>query len=234
MRYTTRETTFRNADGTFNTTSELIFTPTLQDHRTIFTCQVYHLTSKEQVIKRIILTVNYGPELVIHYRTSDSDVFLPLLKNFIYVEHQSFLELNCTADSNPASIVIWLKKFWARRGGIQLVAGVSSSILKKMNVDHSDSGDYICRAHNGYDSKESALTISLTSDFGSSFPVRSITMPIFVVSITLMLIWCCKRKGWCGPCNSGNSKQNEHRGRSGECSTAEDVDVQKKITTSEL
>ncbi|XP_038635083.1 sialic acid-binding Ig-like lectin 11 [Scyliorhinus canicula] len=113
------------------------------------------------------LHVDDGPELVIHYRTSDSDVFLPLLKNFIYAEHQSFLELNCTADSNPAPTVIWLKKYWARHGGIQLVAGVSSLILKKMNVDHSDSGDYICRAHNAYDSKESAVKISLTSDFGS-------------------------------------------------------------------
>ncbi|XP_060702717.1 sialic acid-binding Ig-like lectin 10 [Hemiscyllium ocellatum] len=164
-RYRTQEFTFSNMDGTFNTTSQLTFVPTSQDHGLIYTCQVNHSTNEKQIIKQIRLKVNYGPKLVIYYRTSDTDMFHRLDQDHIHVKHQTFLELNCTADSNPVATVIWKKI--SQEQSLQLAAGVNISMLKIASIEYSDSGAYLCGAQNDYGFQEFPVNIYLKSDLGS-------------------------------------------------------------------
>uniref|UniRef100_UPI00398ED3AC sialoadhesin-like n=1 Tax=Pristiophorus japonicus TaxID=55135 RepID=UPI00398ED3AC len=219
----------RNSDGTFSITSQMTFIPISQDHGTICTCQVLHTTSNERIIKHITLNVNYGPQPIIHYRTSDSDKLCPLLQCTINVMPQSFLELNCTADSNPAPSVTWEKKSRGQR--IQLYSGKSNLGYTKASIDDSDSGEYICRAFNDYGLKEHAVVIYITSGWKSSFLLRSVSVPIFVVSVILLLIWSSKWKDRYGPCNCRHSKRHENQGSSVKSDRVEDADAHEdKIT----
>ncbi|XP_072885644.1 synaptogenesis protein syg-2-like [Hemitrygon akajei] len=232
VKITTRLSPFRNFDGTFNATSQMNFTPTLQDHKTIRTCQVLHTTSKEWIIKNITLNVKYGPQPVIYYRNSILDHFEPLLENIIYIEPQSYLELRCTTDSNPASNVIWMKS-----GGhterIQLANGVGNSVLLNKKTDDSYNGMYICSADNEVGSKELPLAIHVIAAWKSYFTHRFVTVPIFVMTVVLLLLWTNKDR--CFLCNRRNTKQLKNQHQWIKDNTYEDVGNQEdKIMTSEF
>lgn len=76
---TTKLSPSRNSDGTFNATSQISFTPTLQDHRTVCTCQVLHTTSKEWIMQHITLNVNckYVHFMLFHYNLQLRTMDLP-------------------------------------------------------------------------------------------------------------------------------------------------------------
>lgn len=109
-----------------------------------------------------------GPQPAIHYRNSIAHQLQPLLQDIIYVEPQSYLQLNCTTDSNPISTVIWMKS-GEQTERIQLTIGLSHSNLQKEKIDDSFNGKYICRAYNSYGAKESSVRVYVTSDWKSKY-----------------------------------------------------------------
>ncbi|XP_041030368.1 sialic acid-binding Ig-like lectin 12 isoform X2 [Carcharodon carcharias] len=184
-------------NGTSVATSQLEFIPKVTDHGTVCTCQINHVTFRQPVTNKIKLHVMYGPQnLTIMYRLNNSDSYQPWNNSPITVPMDSFLELRCSVDSHPASIVIWGKNSENYTEMLQSTAELNSSKVKITNYQSTDGEVYWCMANNSYGWRNASVWIKANEKVD---PLLLILVPAisvigFSVVVTICLCLICKRQ----------------------------------------
>uniref|UniRef100_UPI00398F7619 sialic acid-binding Ig-like lectin 13 n=1 Tax=Pristiophorus japonicus TaxID=55135 RepID=UPI00398F7619 len=183
-------TSKRTGHGTSVATSQLEIVPKVSDHGSVCSCQINHVTFRQPVINEIKLHVMYGPQdPTIMYRLNKNGSYHPGTSSPITVPTDSFLELSCSVDSNPASSVIWVKDGENHTEMFQLAAGLNSSKLKISHFQPEVRGVYWCLANNSYGRGNASVWIKAVQEDATgiwSFIIRSIAVAAYIlILITL-------------------------------------------------
>ncbi|XP_067909979.1 sialic acid-binding Ig-like lectin 13 isoform X2 [Heterodontus francisci] len=214
-------TSKRTVNGTPVATSQLEIIPKVTDHGAICRCQISHVTFRQPVLNQIKLDVMYGPQdPIIMYRLNNRNDYHPGTSSSILVPTDSFLELRCSVDSNPASTVIWVKDTEM----LQLPAGSNSSKVEFRNFQSEDSGVYWCIANNMYGWRNASVCIKPEKEGPLLLPILvlliAVTGFIAVATIYFCLIW---KKQFKDPANVSMELSPETMDRSANCNGETDT-----------
>ncbi|XP_067826830.1 sialic acid-binding Ig-like lectin 14 [Heptranchias perlo] len=182
--------TKRTGDGTSVVTNRLEIVPKVRDHGTVCRCQINHVTFRQPVINEVILHVLYGPQdPKIIYRLNNTDSYHPVTSSPIIVPPDSFLELRCSVDSNPASSLIWMKDRENHTEMLQIAAELNSSIVKIKHLQSEDGGVYWCTANNSYGWGNASVWIKAEQEDSTLiwiFVIRFIAVAAFIFILTTL------------------------------------------------
>ncbi|KAK6467949.1 tyrosine-protein phosphatase non-receptor type substrate 1-like [Huso huso] len=169
----------KHKDGSFSAYRYLRLFPKAKDQAMVFTCNVTHIALQTPISRDVHLSVKYPPlNQMVYHRLSPSDGFQPLVGRSLYCPPGSYLELQCVVESEPASQVVWFNTSNAILGN-----GTNSTATMKGRA--SDGGVYWCRASNAYGTTQQEVRVNPES----SFPVRMVTYPLFVIIVSALLLY---------------------------------------------
>ncbi|MGH0168700.1 UNVERIFIED_CONTAM: hypothetical protein FKN15_055275 [Acipenser sinensis] len=158
-----------NEDGTFNATSSITFIPNVTHHKDLIACQVSHASLSQPVMSNLSLLVNYGPRSVsLVFRTAHTaDARLIAVNSDVIVSTvNSFLELECLADSYPPAHIDWKRQepnsSWRK---------ILSKELRWTAIQEENTGVYWCFTSNSYGEANTSITIVVQKQMRPSISI---------------------------------------------------------------
>ncbi|XP_018409876.1 PREDICTED: sialic acid-binding Ig-like lectin 6 [Nanorana parkeri] len=145
-----------NVGGTWMKSSNLTFTPTLNDHQASVTCEVTLSTGKT-ITAQHTLNIEYPPANIKITLSSSTGRSVDI-NDYIVINKKEVLTLNCSAEANPPASVIWRKRNHTKQDN----SIASGKFWSAANITEADI--YRCCASNKYGINETFLEIEIITE----------------------------------------------------------------------